>query len=951
MNRWIGAMAISVLLTASHARAESPFNSFLDTEATGAAAWKKANPHSDGTGIVIAILDTGVDMGVPGLEETPAGEIKVLEARDFTGEAVVECTRPTFQTGDDGSDMWRVRDGWLSGVGLPEQGSKKPDLLLGFLEEDSFKNAGLADLNGNGRTDDRFGVLLSKGSNGEWTARVDLNGDGNVAGEPVQRSYSKYHKPFRFQGHDPGRKTAPVTVSIEIEAGDSGPGKVVFHIPTGSHGTHVAGIAAGYGLNGIQGFDGVAPGAQVLSLKIGDNRLSGGSTVTESMKKALEFAGRWGRDHQRPVVVNMSYGIGSELEGQADIERFVDRFAEENPQVVLVFSAGNSGPGLSTVGSPAAALHALAVAAAYTPANSRDLLGASDSTEKLFHFSARGGELAKPDVTAPGIASSSIPYWERSDLFRGTSMAAPQVAGAAALILSSIRDQALPWNSGMLKRAFIESARPVEGYGRLDTGGGMVNVAAARKVFLGMTGTRDAHHVMNFAVETKVPTNPGGKGRAVYWRADGWFPDSNHSTSVSVKALFDSRAPGKARADYYRSFSLSASERWVKLSKGKVYLKGEREASFQLWIDGSGVEKPGIHEALVTGRSDRQRFIVPVTVVTPFRPRDQDGVPTLALDRLTLRPSDVRRIPFSVPAGTSTVQVTVSPTSGQKATLYAYLFDQQGRKVPIRKAMVATEEGRESRFQLTTADFLEPGTYELDLYALPTARYRSVVDVKMRFFRLDAPTIRSFSTESGRPPRTTVRVTNRMDVPFTGTARGTILGYQRITEKQVSGDVLTEGFHLSPEVEKVEFEITLSPQDYARFTDVAVNVLDSKGKALVRGGFTSRVVRLTFPNPAKEKQEGHYKLEIKGGRAVSGGPSFQVKIASRFILFDKTGLVGTVDGNQRFSLYPSVTSGVEIKASSTPGSLPAGTDWYGFINFVDARDALTWLRIPVRARP
>jgi len=951
MNKKLWVVSLALCFVSLSARAETPFSSYLDTEAIGAAAWKKAHPRWDGSGIAIAVLDTGVDMGVPGLEKGPDDGVKVVEARDFTGEAVVECARARFETGDDGRDVWRVKNGWVSGIGLPDDIPSDHEVLVGFLEESHFVNAGVSDLNGNGRKDDRFGVVLTREADGEWAARIDRDGDGNLSGEPFVRSYGKHHEPLRLKGHDPGRGVAPVAMAIEILADGDGPGKVEFHIPTGSHGTHVAGIAAGYRLNGKPGFDGVAPGARVLSLKIGDNRLSGGSTVTESMKKALEFAARWGRDHDVPVVVNMSYGVGSELEGQADIEGFVDGFAEENPHVVLVFSAGNSGPGLSTVGSPAAALHALAVAAAYTPGNSRDLLGASDTSEKLFHFSARGGELAKPDVAAPGIASSTVPYWERSDLFRGTSMAAPQVAGAAALILSSVRDRAVAWNSGMLKRSIVESARPVKGYGRLDVGGGMVAVGKARKAFLALAGERGAHHVMDIEISTRVPTSPGGKGRAVYWRAGGWVPDSAHPVKVKLKARFSSQASGKSKADYHRSFSLSSSRRWVKLSKGSVYLKGERESSFNLWIDPSAVKAPGVHVAEVTGKSGRQRFTFPVTVVTPFSPRAVDGVPTVSVHGFTMQPSEVHRFPLTVPPGASTAQVSVATTRRKKAALYVYLYDQQGRKVPIRRAMVASEEGRKSTFQITTADFLEPGTFELVLYSVPTARYASTVDLDVRYFSLDAPAVRSLSRDAGRPPRAGVAVTNRMAVPFTGEARGVIRGYETVLKKKVSGDSMTEGFHMSKEVEKVEFEITLSPEDYARFTDIAVNVLDSKGKALVRGGFTSRVARLVFPNPSPDKGEGHYRLEIRGGRALAGGPAFQVRLASRYILWDKPSLVGTVDGQQRFSLYPSVRSRVEFKASKTPKAPPSGASWYGVIDFVNARDGLTWLRVPVSARP
>jgi len=952
MNRIALVFGMVLLLCAPRAFAESVFSNYLDTEAIGAASWKDDHPRLDGRGVVIAVLDTGVDMGVPGLKETSTGEVKFIEARDFTGEAVVECKRASFETGDDGRDVWRVDGGWLTGIGLPENSPKEGDVFLGFLDESRFRNAGVTDLNGNGRTDDRFGIVLERGTDDEWTMRVDLDGDKDIGEGPIIRSFEDSHAPFRLQGYDPSRGLAPVSIAAHIMASDNGEKKVEFHIPTGSHGTHVAGIAGGYRLNGREGFDGIAPGARMLSLKIGDNRLSGGCTVTESMKKALEFAANWGREHGVPVVVNMSYGIGSELEGKADIEQFVDRLVEDNPHLVPVFSAGNSGPGLSTVGSPAAALHAISVAAAYTPGNSRDLLGGNDKSVKLFHFSARGGELAKPDVTAPGIASSTVPYWSKYDLMRGTSMASPQVAGAVALVLSALSDKAVAWNSGMVKRAFTESARPIKGYSPLDVGGGMANVKGAFKALQGISGERHANHVVNFQVTADTPTSPGGEGTAVYWRTDGWAPDAARPTKVRVKTRFNSGAPGLSKADYYRSFSLSADAGWVNMSKGSIYLKGEHEADFNLWIDRGAVAEPGVHTATVRGRSGRQGFRFPVTVVTPHRPTTVAGVPTLAFDRLKMRPSEVRRLPFTVPPGVSTVEVSAVTSTREKASLYVYLFDLQGRRVPVKKSMVASEEGAKATFKMTSADYLGPGTYELVLYAVPTARYTNVIDLDVRFFSLDAEPIRSLDTEAGRPPRVGVDVTNRMDVPFTGSAKGSIVGYEKLMTRKVDGDELIEGFHASREVERVEFEITMSPQDYARFTDVAVNILDHDGKALVKTGFTSRVARLTLDNQSPgKKEESDYRLEVRAGKALGGGSAFNLSIAARYILRDKVELFGTVDGQRRFSLYPTVTTGVEFKASGTPKSPPSGTTWHGYIDFVNARDSLTWLRVPIKARP
>ena len=167
MKRGIAAAALAWMAAFSgSAAATEPFQDHLDTRAIGAAAFRTAHPTWDGRGTVIAILDTGVDPGAPGLERTSAGEVKVIETRDFSGESILELDAPSRETGEDGRPVWRARGSWVRGVdavpGLPAGCA----LTLGFLDESRFKNSPVADLTGNGRTDDRIAVLVFQGADG-----------------------------------------------------------------------------------------------------------------------------------------------------------------------------------------------------------------------------------------------------------------------------------------------------------------------------------------------------------------------------------------------------------------------------------------------------------------------------------------------------------------------------------------------------------------------------------------------------------------------------------------------------------------------------------------------------------------------------------------------------------------------------------------------------------------
>jgi len=124
--------------------------------------------------------------------------------------------------------------------------------------------------------------------------------------------------------------------------------------------------------------------------------------------------------------------------------------------VIVVASAGNSGDTHYATGTPAAAEHAVSVAAIYH----RDL------PDTLAAFSSRGPRRAdtmlKPDIAAPGtmILSASMGRSDRGSVrsrrISGTSMASPHVAGAMALLRQIYPD----WSPNDLKALVMNSAMP-----------------------------------------------------------------------------------------------------------------------------------------------------------------------------------------------------------------------------------------------------------------------------------------------------------------------------------------------------------------------------------------------------------------------------------------------------------------------------------------------------------
>ncbi|MEV2238527.1 S8 family serine peptidase [Micromonospora sp. NPDC049891] len=239
---------------------------------------------------------------------------------------------------------------------------------------------------------------------------------------------------------------------------ETNPGDIV------GHGTHVASIIAGSGAASDGRNRGVAPDATVLSGKVCEEYGCTESAILAGMQ--------WAATEVEADVVNLSLG-GMDTPEVDPLEEAVNTLTEQTG-ALFVISAGNAGR-TGTVGSPASADAALAV-------------GAVDRDDQLADFSSQGPRVGddalKPDITAPGVdivaargqgTQLGEPVGDQYVSLSGTSMSAPHVAGAAALLAQQHTDA----TAELLKATLMASARPHPELTAYQQGAGRVDVARA----------------------------------------------------------------------------------------------------------------------------------------------------------------------------------------------------------------------------------------------------------------------------------------------------------------------------------------------------------------------------------------------------------------------------------------------------------------------------------------
>ncbi|WP_163526608.1 phage tail spike protein [Halobacillus ihumii] len=215
---------------------------------------------------------------------------------------------------------------------------------------------------------------------------------------------------------------------------------------THGHGTHVAGTVAGETV-------GVAPKASILAYRVFNSL---GNTDWQWITNAINAAVDWiGPNGEKVQVINISIGSYYTYDERHDaIKRAVDN------GIVVICSAGNYGDGDATTdetGYPAVLPETISV-------------GAVDKDKNIYTDQSSNDEV---DIVGPGVDVYSTTMGGGYGYMTGTSMAAPHVAGAAALLWSMLHEP----NYDDVRYGLLHHAESL-GYSDNLQGNGLLNLQA-----------------------------------------------------------------------------------------------------------------------------------------------------------------------------------------------------------------------------------------------------------------------------------------------------------------------------------------------------------------------------------------------------------------------------------------------------------------------------------------
>ncbi|KAK3154839.1 hypothetical protein QOZ80_2BG0195730 [Eleusine coracana subsp. coracana] len=681
--------------------------SLMPKKEIGVDRFLSAHPEYDGRGALIAIFDSGVDPAAAGLQTTSDGKPKILDVIDCTGSGDVDTSKVVKADADGAivgasgtrlvvNSLWKnPSQEWHVGCKLvyelftdtltsrlkkerkkkwDEENQEAISVALKQLNEFEKKHAKPGDATLKKAQedlqnrldylrklaesyDDRGPVIdiIAWHDGDVWRIAVDTQAleDNKNCGKladfvpltnyRLERKFGIFSKldacSFAANVYDDGNLVSIVT--------DCSP-----------HATHVAGIAAAFHPDEPL-LNGVAPGAQLISCKIGDTRLGSMETGTGLVRALIAAV-----EHKCDLI-NMSYGEPTIL---PDYGRFIDLANEvvDKHRIIFISSAGNNGPALNTVGAPGGTSTSIIGVGAYVSpamAAGAHCVVQPPAEGMEYTWSSRGptadGDLGV-SISAPGGAVAPVPTWTLQSrmLMNGTSMASPSACGGVALLVSAMKAEGIPVSPYAVRKAIENTAASISDAPeeKLTTGHGLLQVDRAFKYAEQAKGLPLVSYRISITqVGKSIP-----KLRGIYLRGS----NACHQTSewtVQLDPKFHEGACNLEQLVPFKECLQLHSTNSSVVQVPEYILVTYNGRSFNIVVDPAKISS-GLHYFEVYGIDYKAPwrgpiFRVPITVIKPITLSGEP--PLLTVSNLLFKSGHIERRFINVPYGASWAEFTM----------------------------------------------------------------------------------------------------------------------------------------------------------------------------------------------------------------------------------------------------------------------------------------------------
>ncbi|AQK73342.1 Tripeptidyl-peptidase 2 [Zea mays] len=681
--------------------------SLMPKKEIGVDRFLAAHPEYDGRSALIAIFDSGVDPAAAGLQTTSDGKPKILDVLDCTGSGDVDTSKVVKADADGAivgasgarlvinpswknpSQEWHVgckliyelftdtltsrlkkerKKKWdeenqesisdaLKQLNEFEKKHPKPDdTMLKKAHEDMQSRLDYLRKQAEGYDDKGPVIDIVTWNDGDvWRVAVDTqtlegNNDGGKLADFVpltnyrlERKYAIFSKldacSFVANVYNDGNLVSIVT--------DCSP-----------HATHVAGIAAAFHPDEPL-LNGVAPGAQLISCKIGDTRLGSMETGTGLVRALIAAV-----EHKCDLI-NMSYGEPTLL---PDYGRFIDLSNEvvDKHRIIFISSAGNNGPALNTVGAPGGTSTSIIGVGAYvSPAMAAGAHCVVQPPAKGMEYtwSSRGptadGDLGV-SISAPGGAVAPVPTWTLQSrmLMNGTSMSSPSACGGVALLVSGMKAEGIPLSPYSVRKAIENTAASISNAPeeKLTTGNGLLQVDRAFEY------AQQAKKLP--LVSYRISINQVGKSvpklRGIYLRGGNACCQTSEWTVQLDPKFHEGASNLEQLVPFEECLQLHSTDTSV-VQIPEYILVTNNGRSFNIVVNPANISS-GLHYFEVYGIDYKAPwrgpiFRVPITVIKPIALLGEP--PLLSISNLRFQSGHIERRFINVPFGASWAEVTM----------------------------------------------------------------------------------------------------------------------------------------------------------------------------------------------------------------------------------------------------------------------------------------------------